>query len=266
MILAQGLDWAQLVRRIFSRQTAFLVSVLILLVGVFVSIGVWRYVRAFLKDAGVGEAVEGTPFERTARRFGTSTIGIVSTLAAVFVYFGAVTIALNISRIYEVPPFWTVLTDSFPDFFVAAFALIVGLIAGDKAKLVVGERLRSVKLPEAGLLPELVKYSIFYLAALVALSQLGVATAALLILLGAYAFGLVLLCAVAFKDLLTAGAAGLYLLLSEPYSIGDEVVIDDNRGIVQEVSMFVTHVESDGEEYIIPNSRVFRSGIVRVRD
>ena len=29
--------------------------------------------------------------------------------------------------------------------------------------------------------------------------------------------------------------------------------------------MFVTHVESDGEEYIIPNKRVFNTGIVRIR-
>jgi small-conductance mechanosensitive channel len=95
---------------------------------------------------------------------------------------------------------------------------------------------------------------------------LGVETMALLILLAAYAFGLVFLVGLAMKDLLSASAAGLYLLLTEPYSIGDEVIIDDQQGIVQEVDMFVTHVESDGKEHIIPNQRVMRSGIVRVRD
>jgi small-conductance mechanosensitive channel len=162
--------------------------------------------------------------------------------------------------------YWTRFTGYLPDLFIAAFAIIIGLIAGDKAKLVVSERLRSVKLPEATVLPEIVKYSIFYLAILIALSQLGVETLALLILLGAYAIGLVFLTGLALKDLLAAAAAGLYLLLTEPYSIGDEVIIDDRQGIVQEVDMFVTHVESDGEEYIIPNQRVMRSGIVRVRN
>jgi len=89
---------------------------------------------------------------------------------------------------------------------------------------------------------------------------------ALLVLLAAYAFGLVFLTGLALKDLLAASAAGLYLLLTEPYSIGDEVIIDDQRGIVQEVTVFVTRVESDGQERIIPNQQVMRSGIVRIRD
>jgi len=75
----------------------------------------------------------------------------------------------------------------------------------------------------------------------------------------------VFVCGLALKDVLQAGAAGIYLLLTEPYSIGDEVVIGDQSGIVQEVDILVTRIESDGEEYIIPNKRVFNTGIVRIR-
>jgi len=42
--------------------------------------------------------------------------------------------------------------------------------------------------------------------------------------------------------------------------------VGEDRGIVQEVDMFVTRIESDGEEYIVPNSRVFEDGVVRIRD
>jgi small-conductance mechanosensitive channel len=111
-----------------------------------------------------------------------------------------------------------------------------------------------------------VKYSILYIAAIIALAQVGVAIAALLVLLAAYTFGIVLLGAVAFKDLLASGAVGIYLLLNEPYSIGDEVRIDGNRGVVQEIDMFMTRIEVDGEEHILPNQQMFRSGIVRVLD
>jgi hypothetical protein len=31
------------------------------------------------------------------------------------------------------------------------------------------------------------------------------------------------------------------------------------------MDLFVTHVESDDEEYILPNRKVFRHGVVRVR-
>jgi hypothetical protein len=30
--------------------------------------------------------------------------------------------------------------------------------------------------------------------------------------------------------------------------------------------VFVTRIENDGEEYIVPNSRVFREGVVRFRE
>ncbi|MDS0281414.1 mechanosensitive ion channel family protein [Haloarcula onubensis] len=259
-------DWPEVIRTLFSPQGTFVVSLIVLGIGLLAGFIVWRAARQFMEEIGVPETVEGTPFERTARSLGTSTVGIVSNLAALFVYIIAITVALNIAQLVQPEAYWTRFTAFLPNLFIAVFAIIIGLIAGDKAKLVVSERLRSVKLPEAGVIPELVKYSIFSLAVLVALGQLGVATMALLILLAAYAFGLVFLTGLALKDLLAAAAAGLYLLLTEPYSIGDEVVIGDQRGIVQEVDMFVTRVESDGQEYIIPNRKVMQEGIVRVRD
>ena len=143
--------------------------------------------------------------------------------------------------------------------------LVVGVLIGDKAEIVIGEWLRSIKLPEATIIPRLVKYSILYVAALIALSQLQVATGALLVLLAAYAFGVVFLGGLALKDLLSSAAAGIYLLLTEPYSIGDEVEIDGARGVVQEVDVFATTVENDGEEYVIPNRKVLREGAMRVR-
>jgi hypothetical protein len=32
------------------------------------------------------------------------------------------------------------------------------------------------------------------------------------------------------------------------------------------VDVFVTRIESDGREFILPNRQVFKNGIVRVRD
>jgi small-conductance mechanosensitive channel len=258
-------EWARYIRRLFSEETAFTISIGILLVGLLVAYWVWRWSHALMGQIGLGDAVEGTPFERTAQNFGTSTVSLLAQLAALFVYIAAIILALNVAQLMDTQLFWSRLVEYLPRLFVAIIAVIIGLVAGDKAKLVVSDRLRSIKLPEAEVIPEIVKYSIFYIAILLALAQIGVATLALLILLAAYAFGLVFLSGLAFKDLLAASAAGIYLLLVEPYAIGDEVKIDGKRGIVQEVDMFVTHIEADGEEYIIPNQRIIRSGIVRVR-
>lgn len=260
------LNWPELIRNVFSEETAFTLAIAILIIGLGVAYVVWRWTHELFRKTALGDAVEGTAFERSAQRFGTSTAGIIGQLLALFIYIGALILAFHVARLLNVEEFWPRLAGYLPRLFIAVIAIIVGLIAGDKAKLVIQERLRSVKVPEVAVIPELAKYSIFYIAALIALGQLGVATGALLILLGAYAFGVVFLGGIAFKDLLTASAAGLYLLLSQPYSIGDEVTIDGRRGIVQEVDMFVTRIESDEEEYIIPNQKVFRTGIGRIRD
>ena len=225
---------------------------------------VW-IVRRVLLRFGVDEAVEGTAFERAAQGIGSSTVGLISQVCGVFLLlFGALYVVETLDVVLSRSLVITV-NQFLARLFVAVLVVIVGILVGDKAEIVVGERLRSVKLPEVTVIPRLVKYSVLYIATLVALSQLRVATGALLIMLAAYAFGLFFLGGLAFKDLLSSAAAGVYLLLVEPYSIGDEVEIDGSRGIVQEMDVFVTLVESDGEEYLIPNRKVLRKGATRVR-
>ncbi len=258
-------DVGDVVRSLFSEEAAFTVAIIVLITGGIFAYFIWRWVHLLFERTGLNAAVEGTTFERSVSRFGTSTSGIIATLLALFVYTVSIIVAFNVARLLDFGVFWAQVTRNLPRLFIAVLAVIVGLIAGDKAKIVIKERLRSVKLPEATILGDLAKYSIFYIAALIALAQLGVATTALLVLLAAYTFGIVFLTAIACKDFLAAGAAGIYLLLVEPYTIGDEVEIGEKRGIVQEVDMFVTHIESDGEEYIIPNQRIFRTGITRIR-
>lgn len=241
------------------------VAALVLVAGIILGMAVDRINRRILRRAGIPEAVEGTAFERTARSFGTSTVSILARLSMWFIVGVAVLAALSVAQVRYTELFWSKVTAFLPQLFVAIVVLIVGIVVGDKLELVISERLRGVKLPQVGILPLLAKYSAVYIATLIALNQVGVATSALLILLGVYVFGLVFLSGLAFRDMLASGAAGMYLLLAQPYGIGDEITIDDRRGIVQDVDVFVTHIETDGQEYIVPNRKVLQHGVTRVR-
>ncbi|MFW6437174.1 MAG: mechanosensitive ion channel domain-containing protein [Halococcoides sp.] len=240
------------------------VAIAALLVGPAAALIVRYVARRILEEAGVEQSVEGTVFDRLIRRLGLSTIGFFAILPALFVYALTVMVALNTTQLLRTELSASA-TALFPNVFVAVVFVVVGLIAGDKAGLMLEERLKGVKLPQVTIVADGVKWSIFSLAVLLGLAQIGIATLPLVVVLAGYLFALVVFGAVAFRVPLSAAAAGVYLLLSEPYSIGDEVVVDDHRGIVQEVDLFVTHVERDTEEYIVPNHRVLRSGIVRVR-
>lgn len=241
------------------------IAALVLIAGILLGMAVDRVNRRILRRAGIPEAVEGTAFERTARSFGTSTVSLLARLSMWFIIGVAALAALSVAQVRYTELFWSRVTAFLPQLFVAIVVLIVGVVVGDKLELVIGERLRGVKLPQIGVIPLLAKYSVVYIAILLALNQLGVATNALLILLAVYVFGLVFLSGIAFRDMLASGAAGMYLLLAQPYEIGDEVTIDDRRGIVQDVDMFVTHIEANGEEYVVPNRTVLQQGVTRVR-
>ncbi len=241
-------------------------ALLVLAFGLVAAFVVGVINRRLLTRAGVPEVIEGTAFERTAREFDTSTVHILAKLSSYFIIAVAIIVALTVADIQYLEQFWAEVAAFLPQLFVAVLVLIVGVVIGDKAELLVAERLRGVKLPELGVLPPLVKYSVVYVAALIALGQIGVQTLALVVLLAAYAFAVVLFAALATKDLVASAAAGVFLLLQQPYVIGDEVRVAGERGVVQEVDLFVTRIESDGEEHVVPNHSVFRDGIVLIRD
>jgi len=242
-------------------------ALVVLSVGVVVGILLGKLLRRLLEAAGVPEVVEGTAFERTAQGIGLSTVSILSRLPAWVIYGIALLFALSI-----VQPERTAWLQSFlvnfviRRLFVATVIVIVGFVVADKAELLVSERLRSVKLPEVTILPLAIKYSIIYIALLMALNQIGVNATALLVMLAVYLSGVIFLTGIATRDLLASGTAGVYLLLNQPYGIGDTVCIGEREGIVQEIDVFVTRLETDEEEYLVPNRKIFEHGVVKRRN
>ncbi|QSG02962.1 mechanosensitive ion channel family protein [Natranaeroarchaeum sulfidigenes] len=247
-------------------QQPIVLGLLVLVLGLLLGVAVGRINKQILMTAGIGDAVEGTPFERTARSIGTSTVSLIARITSWFIYGVTILTAIHISGIFDAPTFWFGVAEFVPRLFIAVLVMIAGFILADKAELAVSERLKNVKLPEINILPLIVKYSVLYIALLIALGQVGVNTTALLVLLTVYVFGVVLIGGLAFKDFLSSGAAGMYLLLNQPYGIGDEVRIGDRQGIVQEMTLLTTRIENDDAEFIVPNRVIFEDGIARMRN
>lgn len=243
---------------------------LALALAVFAGVVILGYVfgqlaKQLLTAVGINETVEGTAFERTAQGLGSSTVSVISRLSSWFVYGVGALLALYVTGFLELDQLFGEIARLLPRLFIALFVIILGILAGDKIELLIDERLRSIKFPEVGLISTIAKYSVIYVAVLIAVGQLGLATTALQILLAVYVFGLVFLGGIACRDLLASGAAGLYLFLNQPYGIGDRVKIGDRTGVVQEVELFITRIEDNGTEYIVPNRTVFEEGASKRR-
>ena len=66
----------------------------------------------------------------------------------------------------------------------------------------------------------------------------------------------------AFQDIFKNFLAGIILLVEEPFRIGDEVVIGDYKGKVENVSIRTTKIRTyNGEKVLLPNSTVFTDAV-----
>lgn len=69
----------------------------------------------------------------------------------------------------------------------------------------------------------------------------------------------------AFQDIFKNFFAGILILLQQPFRIGDQIVVSDYEGTVDQIDIRTTEIITyGGERVVIPNSTVFTS-VVRVR-
>ena len=238
------------------------VSGIVLLVGLVVGYSVRRILVRVGCSTGVDDFVEGTTFERVADSFGTSTVGIVATTAEWFVYAFAIFVAADLLRFDPFDQTVVVrVTNYLPNVVAAFFVVVFGAILGDKAAVLVSERLEGINVSEIGVLPSVVRYSVIFLAVLMALSQLGVSTFALYILLGAYLFGAVAVALAALRLVLPSAISGLYVISTHQYGVGDTVRVGEVEGVVQEVDLLTTRIDDGEREHVVPNSEVFENGV-----
>ncbi|RYG58697.1 mechanosensitive ion channel family protein [bacterium] len=67
----------------------------------------------------------------------------------------------------------------------------------------------------------------------------------------------------AFRDILQNFLAGILLLLAEPFRIGDQIIINDFEGTVEDIQTRATLIKTyDGRRVVIPNSNLFTNSVI----
>lgn len=93
-------------------------------------------------------------------------------------------------------------------------------------------------------------------ACIVAFPDLGFGDLIALLGLGSVAIGF------AFQDIFKNFLSGVLLLLQEPFSIGDQIIVDSFEGTVEEIALRSTQIRTyQGELVVVPNSIVFTSPV-----
>ncbi len=104
-----------------------------------------------------------------------------------------------------------------------------------------------------------IKYAIFAIAILLALTQLGFPSTSLAALLGASALAIGL----ALQDTLKAVAAGIMLAIFRPFRIGDFVSVAGLDGIVSDITPFTTSLRQvDNKVVSVTNDKVWNEPLI----
>ncbi|MFK8185087.1 MAG: mechanosensitive ion channel family protein [Phormidesmis sp.] len=93
-------------------------------------------------------------------------------------------------------------------------------------------------------------------ASALAFKDLGFKDIVSLLGLGSVAIGF------AFQDIFKNFLSGILLLIQEPFSIGDQIIVTDYEGTVEEIALRATKIRTyQGELVVMPNSIVFTSPV-----
>lgn len=143
----------------------------------------------------------------------------------------------------------------------ALLVLVIGLkIAGwTGAKTTRLISKRNIDVTLARFAGNLTKIVIVALVIVVTLGNFGITIAPLIAIAGASAFG----ATVAIQGPLSNYGAGLSIILSRPFTVGDTIAIRDVSGVVEEVKLAATTlIGEDGEKITVPNKEIVGRVIV----
>ena len=145
---------------------------------------------------------------------------------------------------------------------LALLILIIGLwFAGKIYRAIVGIANRYEQLDDTlfRFFGSLARYTILAFVGIAVLNRFGVQTASIVALLGAAGLAIGL----ALQGTLSNLAAGVMLLIFRPYKVSDFIDVAGQFGLVTEIDMFTTVLQTfDNQQIIIPNGKIWGEQII----
>ena len=165
-----------------------------------------------------------------------------------------------LSQVFSQPEF-SIFISYFSGFLAGIGTLIIGFWLSSKAertiKLMLSRipRLSPMLIPISG---SVTRYAGMTITLVVSLGQFGIQTTSIIAVLGAAGLAIGL----ALQGTLSNVAAGVMLLILRPFETGDWVEVAGSSGMVKEVGLFTTKIDTFDNIFIsIPNSTIWSSSI-----
>jgi small conductance mechanosensitive channel len=144
------------------------------------------------------------------------------------------------------------------------YALLIFIIGKWVAQLVSKiscDAMQKAKVNEtlASFLKNIIYYVLLIFVCIAALNKIGIETTSFVALIGAAGLAVGL----ALQGSLANFAAGVMLILFQPFRVGEEVEAGGATGVVKEIQIFSTIMETaDKKKVIVPNSKITADKII----
>ncbi len=141
------------------------------------------------------------------------------------------------------------------EMFIAVLILVIGIWIARIASNIVQKAMIKSKTSKtlAVFIGNLIYYAILILVVLSFLEKLGIKTTSFIALIGAAGLAI----ALALQGALANFAAGLMIIIFQPFELGDTIETGGVSGVVEEIQIFSTTLKTlDNKKKIIPNSKI----------
>jgi small conductance mechanosensitive channel len=150
-------------------------------------------------------------------------------------------------------------------FVYAILIFIIGKWAANLVSKIAGATMHKAKLNETltSFLKNIIYYVLLIFVVIAALNKLGIETTSFVAIIGAAGLAVGL----ALQGSLANFAAGVMLILFQPFKVGEEVEAGGASGVVKEIQIFSTIMETnDKKKIIVPNAKITSDKIIIHRE
>lgn len=236
----------------------------ILIIAYLVGKIVARVVGYVLKKLEFERMTRKSEAERIAKRFGMTLIGLIEVVTRWTIYLIGFQVASEMAGLEFVNQLMQRVVSYMPHLILALLIFIVGIVVAEKLGDFVQGLAEDEKVPRFWLLGNSVRYIIYLIVIIMALSQLQISTGVLMIVTGSIFVALGVLLVVGMKDLVPNIVAGMHLLYDKNLNVGDTVRMGEYEGIIEDIGIVKSIVKKkDGEYVVIPNSELMKNIIIK---
>lgn len=171
---------------------------------------------------------------------------------------------------------WEIVNTALSRFAVALIILLIGLVLGKLLGKLISKLLKEfetdkiikdavrIKIPLTEIISSIVTYFIYFVAVIMALDNLGIATQVLNVVSIGVIIIIVLFIFLGIKDFIPNALAGIFLHKKKFLNEGDTITIDGIEGKIIYLNLVETRIQTPAGDIIyIPNSRLTKEKVVK---